>query len=546
MKTRLLPIAIALILSAVTATRAQTPPPVNPEVEAIRREMQQMRADYELRIQALESRLQKVETAAATNAVTNTIAILNTNAAPTMAERGMAFANLQFAGDTETRHRALAQPNQIFKDRVQKILNDYIDFNGYFRSGYGRDDQGGPQPAFQAPGAFAKYRLGNEAETYGELIFGKNWYVPDLFSPDAPPRPDGTPTGPIARTQVRLAFYDPYADVNGASSFQTSLPEAWAEIGNVFATQPEFKFWAGNRFYRRQDIYINDFFFYNMSGGGGGVEDYETPFGKLALAWIGNGAQSGVYSSDIAVQPDLQNQAGFSKQSVVLSLYDTEMPLGKGEFGLVFAAENSGKNALGQKAPNSQGAAFTFIHTHEKFLSEDGFNKFSLQIGNGAAKTFTSGYETTTTTNGTFIVPDDPHSWRFRATESFVAQPWANLSISPAVVYQYTDYNNAQGNRQWISAGVRPIYHFDNFFSLAFEPGVDHVDDSGIHQSGTLYKFTLAPQVSLGDKFFSRPVLRAYVTYATWTESYKGYVGGNDYVNDTDGWTWGMQMEVWW
>jgi len=545
-KIRLLQIALLLIIFSIMSARAQTPAATNPDVEAIRKEMQQMRADYEQRIHALEERLQKVETAAATNVVTNTVIVINTNAEPTMAERGMAFANLQFKSDAESRGMTLAQTNQVFKDRVQKILNDFIDFNGYFRSGYGRDDQGGPQPAFQAPGAFAKYRLGNEAETYGELIFGKNWYVPDLFAPDAPPRPDGTPTGPIARTQVRIAFYDAYSNVGSGSTFQTSLPEAWAEIGNVFAAQPELKFWAGNRFYRRQDICIDDFFFYNMSGGGGGVEDYETPIGKMALAWIGNGQQSGVYSSDIVIQPDPSNEAGFSKQSVVLSLYDVELPWGKGELGLVFASENSGKNALGQQAPDSQGGALTFIHTHEKFLSDDGFNKFSLQIGNGAAKTFTSGFETATLTNGTFIIPDEPHSWRFRATESFVAQPWANISISPAIVYQYTDYNNAQGDRQWISAGVRPIYHFNNFFSLAFESGVDHVDDSGINQSGTLYKFTLAPQVSLGDKFFSRPVIRAYVTYATWTQSYKGYVGGNDFMNDTDGLTWGMQMEVWW
>ena len=70
-------------------------------------------------------------------------------------------------------------------------------------------------------------------------------------------------------------------------------------------------------------------------------------------------------------------------------------------------------------------------------------------------------------------------------------------------------------------AGVRPIYHFYKFFSLALEPGVDHVDVSGIHQSSTLYKLTLAPQVSLGNQFSSPPVIRAYVTYVTWTESLK-------------------------
>ena len=192
MKTRLLQFASLSILCLFNLARAQTPTVTNPEVEAIRKEMQLMRADYEQRIHALEERLQKVETATVrTDVVTNPVTVISTNVEPTMAERGMAFANLQFAGDTETRDRALAQPDQPIKDRVQKILNDFIDFNGYFRSGYGRDDQGGPQPAFQAPGAFAKYRLGNEAETYGELIFGKNWYVPDLFSPDAPPCESG-------------------------------------------------------------------------------------------------------------------------------------------------------------------------------------------------------------------------------------------------------------------------------------------------------------------------------------------------------------------
>ena len=56
------------------------------------------------------------------------------------------------------------------------------------------------------------------------------------------------------------------------------------------------KFWAGDRFYERSDIHINDFFFRNLSGGGGGVEDIQLPFGQLALAWIGNGSESDLYT----------------------------------------------------------------------------------------------------------------------------------------------------------------------------------------------------------------------------------------------------------
>ena len=80
--------------------------------------------------------------------------------------------------------------------------------------------------------------------------------------------------------------------------------------------------WAGNRFYRRHDIHIDDFFMYNMSGGGGGVEDIKTPLGKIAVAWIGLGSQSGF--SDIP-QPDPANKAGFNKSNFDFRLYDFKL-----------------------------------------------------------------------------------------------------------------------------------------------------------------------------------------------------------------------------
>ena len=66
------------------------------------------------------------------------------------------------------------------------------------------------------------------------------------------------------------------------------------------------------------------------------------------------------------------------------------------------------------------------------------------------------------------------------------------------------------------------------------------------HQSGTLYKFTLAPQVSLGDRILQPAGHPRFATYATWSKNFKGQVGGNDYANDTSGVTWGIQMESWW
>ncbi|HEX8801076.1 MAG TPA: carbohydrate porin [Terriglobales bacterium] len=41
-------------------------------------------------------------------------------------------------------------------------------------------------------------------------------------------------------------------------------------------------------------------------------------------------------------------------------------------------------------------------------------------------------------------------------------------------------------------------------------------------------------------------MLRAFVTYANWSEGLKGFVGGPAYLNKTSGWNFGVQGETWW
>ena len=90
------------------------------------------------------------------------------------------------------------------------------------------------------------------------------------------------------------------------------------------------------------------------------------------------------------------------------------------------------------------------------------------------------------------------------------------------------------------------MVHLNKYVGLAFEGGVDWVKDEAADTSAPLYKLTFAPQVSLGGRFMSRPVLRAFVTYAHWGDDFVGSVGGNDYSTANDGFTYGVQMEVWW
>ena len=540
-----------LALLLVTAASSPVPwalgqPAAPSEADQIRAELRALKQDYEQRLRGLEERLQRLEppaVAVMTNSIPAPAPTGMTAASTNAAVKTRRFIKQEFQRDTESREYALLSGTHPFAGRVEQVLQDFVDIHGYFRAGYGRDNQGGSQVAFQAPGALAKYRLGNEAENYGELTFGKNFYAPDLFKLNAPTAPEGTPTGPIARFQTTLSIYNPYQDLLNSGSTDFGLPEVWASIGNVVPSQPSLKFWAGSRYYRRHDIHINDFYFYNMSGTGGGVEDLELPFGKLAFAWVGAASSSGF--SDLP-EPDANNKAGFSKGNWDLRLYDVPLPLGKGEFGLVYARADSGLDANGNSATDSDGVAFTFLHTRDGLISTDGVNKFSLQFGTGAAKTFTSGFETITLANGVFIRPDELDSWRFRVTEHFTANLSDSFSIGPALLYQLTDYADGSGYVQWFSAGVRPIWHFNRYLSLAGEAGVDWTKDDATHSSAPLYKLTLAPQVSLGNRFMSRPVIRAFVTYARWGDDFVGQVGGNDYRSENQGLTYGVQMETWW
>jgi maltoporin len=173
-------------------------------------------------------------------------------------------------------------------------------------------------------------------------------------------------------------------------------------------------------------------------------------------------------------------------------------------------------------------------------------NKASVQFGTGAAKTLNAGFEMFTLNGGSFIRPDEDDSWRVRVTEQLFTNITDSFSISPIFVYQYTDYAHGKEKVQWVSAGVRPIWHFNARVSLAAEVGADWVDNDAAGTSDTLYKFTLAPQISLGGRFMSRPAIRAFFTYATWGDDFVGQVGGLDYQNESEGFTYGVQVEAWW
>ena len=391
-----------------------------------------------------------------------------------------------------------------------------FEYHGYLRSGNGVNSQGGKMQIFKAPGADAKYRLGNEDDTYGEIALVNN------FSPEV--------EEPYFKVQVRLAYSTKQYQDWDTDHDQFTMRETFVEAGR-FQWAPAVKVWVGERFYRREDIHINDFYILDTSGYGGGVEDIGAGPAKLAVAYIGGSNDK--YEFNRVGQVD--------KKTLDIRLYDFGVPLGTGVVWLAPSAVKGGtfedEGGTNQEYDTASGFAAGFFHFAN--VGPDNINRVSLQYGRGTGSDFSPNIQ-----DPTGSLQD---SWQFRATETLVLQLGGQFSVMGTAIYQVKD-NGAEENPKltWISGGLRPIYQFTPHFSLAVEGGADHVNSEADDTSDTLYKFTLAPQITINNLFFGRPVLRAYVTYAAWGNDFEGKVGGDAFADDTEGMNVGVQAEAWW
>lgn len=454
------------------------------------------------------------------------IVFVSMSAAPLRADEDPpadASAQADRSGQGEVTGTPTYERLQEAETAIKKLDADVktFEFHGYFRSGYALSSSGGQQVAFQAPGADAKYRLGNEAETYAELIFVNNWL-----------NPNHDPDNIWLRTEFLVeantsnsANFANFPSGIGNDNFR--LREAFVQAGNVIKTMPDAKFWAGERYYRREQAHLDDFYFLDMSGYGGGVEDVDLKFAQGALAFIGG------------ARPDIVTNSGtYAKGNVDARIYGIPAPLGTLELWFNFAATGgSGLTATGDSVPTATGVAIGVIHRRLNWLG--GYNWFSVQYGRGPASNFSTAIDDPT--------PFMSDSERFRIGEHALIQPNHFFAIMPIFVYEQSkDGDPAHDWTRWVSLGVRPQFFFTDIFSVAIEAGLDHTETGDGNFEGWLQKYTIAPQIGAGRKFFDRPVLRVFATYAHWSNGLKGGVGGDAFVNDTDGLTCGVQAESWW
>lgn len=426
-----------------------------------------------------------------------------------------------------------------------------FEFHGYLRSGYGLNSEGGQQVAFEAPGADAKYRLGNETETYGEFIFVNNWLNPEANTDKAWLKTEIMIEANTSNSTNYASF--PTQVVNGQvvadGNDQFRLREAFVRGGHFLGDfQPDATFWVGERYYRRIHIEINDFYPLDLSGYGGGIEDLRIGPGKLSVAFLAG------------ARPDITTQNGsYAKSNIDARYYDLKAPFGStwgvwfdwatSKGGTVVSSNTGATTPPGTAIPTADGYA---VGTRFQRLEwHGGYNAFSVQYGTGAASNFSS------PGSGTVVANPNPFinsSRQLLVTEQVLFQPNDKFAIMPIFIYQRTkDGNPDHPWEQWVSFGARPVWFFNKYISVAFEAGFDHTDSFLVEPAGNLNnfngwlrKYTIAPQIGAGRQFFSRPNLRAFLTYASWSNGFRGFVGGIPYEDRTSGLTYGVQAETWW
>jgi maltoporin len=539
----------AFLAASALPTAAQQPDDLQKQLDQLKQQYEQNMKEMQQRMDALEEQINMQKAARVKASATikqeetkkeSTVAAIETAAqdAANAALRGESdevSAKHQGQLPSEPTYDLLNEADQKI-EKLQEQVGAF-EFHGYLRSGYGLNSVGGQQVPFQAPGADAKYRLGNEAETYGEFIFVNNWLNPERGSDKAWMKTEVM----VEANTTNSASFANFPNNTGNDQFR--LREAFVQAGHVLDFQPDAKFWAGERYYRRQHIEIDDFYTLDMSGYGAGLEDWNLRIGKMAVAYLAG------------ARPDIVTQNGiYSKNNIDVRFYDLKGPFGLFGFWFDYAVAKGG-TVQSASTPTGTAPSGTFIPTtngyafglrHQRLEWHGGYHAFSFEYGKGAASNFSTSIDTPNPFIGS--------SERLLLAEHLLVQPNDRFAIMPIFVFQrFRDGQPGHGFNDWASFGARPEIFFTKYLSLAFEAGFDHTDGfattatgGNTQFDGWLRKFTIAPQIGAGRLFFSRPVLRAFLTYANWSNGFRGLVGGVPFEDRTSGLTYGVQAETWW
>jgi maltoporin len=405
-----------------------------------------------------------------------------------------------------------------------------VDFHGYLRSGTGGNGTGGSQVCFGTPGQDYKFRLGNECENYAELEFVQSLYKDKSgveFVYD----------GMLAYVTPGGADFESFK--NGGSDI--ALRQNWVGAKGLPGLGGAMV-WVGKRYYMRNDIHMIDFFYWDPSGPGAGIQDIDAGPVKLAYTLFQNknGNNNAVWRNDLRAY-GLQTNEGGSLE-IGLDLY--------------YSADHKGTAFPGRETWSPW---ITVQHTQSIM---GGTNKLALQWAQGSASSMNQYPDTCG--GSASCATDKAQQWR--VIDHFQIQPAEKVTTAFVVVYQ--DSKKFYGNNDEKTAfgiGVRPAYYFSDYFKLQGDLGFGMTKIKGLDgrpdgQTKQLTKITIAPTFNPpagpGGAYFTRPELRVFATYASWNKAAQADLFNQNtcattgqstgvFGCDTSGFTFGAQVETW-
>jgi len=395
-----------------------------------------------------------------------------------------------------------------------------VEMYGYLRAGGGASSQRGNQACFRLAGAEAKYRLGNECEIYSELNISATAFKGDdqttlkvhfmlyALSPLAQgdnqslTNPNQNPAPLAGLGPLDFGYAQLYVDGQHIPGLSSTIA------------------WLGRRYYKREDVHIIDFFYWNPTGLGGGLEDI--PIGdRLKLSYA-------LFTADTNVQSDFAFRHDLQLRGIPAN------PGGELQVGVDVVQPYGTDPAL------HAGASLTVQHVQGAL---GGNNKVAIQCG------IASGIGLGNTRPGNTdvtILKSDTDAKKCRLVEGLYFQPARRIGGQAVLVFQRSR-SDASGASSWLSTGVRVDYAATEHFKLLLEMGHDRVSDTG-KDTRALTKITFAPALAAGTPFFARPELRLFTTFAFWNEAARtsGVDPAGVFARKSRGFTFGLQTEAWW
>lgn len=409
------------------------------------------------------------------------------------------------------------------------------DVFGYARAGVGISSLGGDQECFYNQGAGGwggigrnGARLGNECSNYLELGFKLHHSKQGSSG---------------AFTQIRLSNSHNGSDSVESVSQSTQVVELFSELYGL--NEIPFAAWIGKRYYRDQDVHIDDYYYFgSMNGNGAGIENMKLLDADFSFALLRRVTDSKSWNMDSkSVDQDPMTDKGHPAMTVLdarlknFSITENSQL----NFWLAYGFSPEGTNkSTGAKYGQVEGAILGALWAQA--LPNSSFQHLSLLIGNGLMNEFNM-YGGTTINLG-----NDQEAMlkknRIRIIEHITTQLAQNWQAHGSISYE-TLLSEGTEKNSWSSITFRPQQIITEHFHMVYELGMSEVHEQG-QATRTLQRLTVAPQLSMSSNIWGRPVLRMYLTQSQWNEANKSFVGQNapSYSDKTSGGAFGFQVEA--